>query len=55
MTAHYHPSTEKGVEAMRIGGYQHHTARQPYFQRQKNDAAKDKRHQTAGENRKQNG
>ena len=28
-------TSQKGVEAMRIGGYQHHTARQPYFQRQK--------------------
>ena len=39
---------------MRIGRYQEQTARQSYFQRQKNDATEGKRHQTADENRKQN-
>ena len=48
-------TSQKGVEAMRIGRYQHHTAWHPYRQKQKNDAAKGKRHQTVGEISKLNG
>ena len=40
---------------MRIGRYQEQTARQSYFQRQKNDATEGQRHPTADENKRLNG